>query len=161
MEMMPNKSKKGEIAMNKEELRKEVLKLIYDKGYRYIVRDKDGAGNIFIEKPEKGARCWFNRTGAIRLFFFESLFEDVQFEDKKPLNIAEELGFIDWATIPEDTKVLVSYDNEHWEKRHFAYYDIESKINKFIVYGLGKSSWTLESGDYRPGYKYCKLAEEE
>ena len=159
MEMMPNKSKKGEIAMNKEELRNEVLKLIYDKGYRYIVRDKDGAGNIFIEKPEKGARCWFNRTGAIRLFFFESLFDDVRFEDKEPLDIAEELGIVDWSKIPEDTKVLASNDGKKWEKRHFKEYR-EDKRNPFVVYAYGMTSWSA-TGEHAIRCKYCNLAEEE
>ncbi|WP_277301183.1 hypothetical protein [Veillonella montpellierensis] len=160
MEMMPNKSKKGEIAMNKEELRKEVLKLIYDKGYRYIVRNIDGIGYIHVENPIKGARYWLSNAKSIRLFFLDKVFEDITFEDSEPLDIVKELGIIDWENIPEDTKVLVSDNGKTWVRRHFAEFDGE-RTHKFVVYMHGKSSWTSESDDYRPGYKYCKLTEEE
>lgn len=146
--------------MDKKELRKGALQIIYDNGYRYIARNKDGIGYIYIEKPTKGERCWLNRTGAIRLSFFENLFEDVTFEDKKPLNIAEELGFIDWSTIPKDTKVLVSNDTKNWAKGHFKKY-VWSSRTPFVVYAYGTTSWTAKSDDYTGVYEYCKLAEEE
>lgn len=145
--------------MDKTELRKEILQLIYDKGYRYIARNIDENGYIHIEKPEKGARYWLSNAKSIRLFFLDKLFEDVTFEDNKPLNIAEELGFIDWSTIPKDTKVLVSNDTKNWEKRHFKKY-VWSSRTPFVVYAYGKTSYTANSDDYAGVYEYCKLAEE-
>ncbi|WP_277293027.1 hypothetical protein [Veillonella montpellierensis] len=157
MEMMPNKSKKGEIAMNKEELRNEVLKLIYDKGYRYIVRNVDGIGYIHIEKPIKGARYWLSNDKVIRLYFFDKVFEDITFENEEPLNIAKELGIIDWSQVPEDTKVLVSNDGEKWERKHFAQYNGKCSTYPFEVYVNGTTSWTSMR---TIRFKYCKLAEE-
>lgn len=159
MEMMPNKSKKGEIAMNKEELRKEVLKLIYDKGGRYIARDEDGIAYIYRECPVKEKKYWFNTGINEKLRFLDVLFQDITFEDKEPLNIAKELGIVDWSTIPENTKVLASNDGKTWERRHFKEYQ-EDKRNPFLVYAYGMTSWSA-TGEHAIRCKYCKLAEEQ
>lgn len=143
--------------MNKEELRNEILQLMYDKGYRYIARDGCGSVHIYKTSPEKRHSYWANGDLFVRLYFTDNLFEDVKFEDKEPLDIAEELGIVDWATIPKDTKVLVSNDGEKWYKKHFKQYK-EDCVEPFVVYCFGNTSWTSET---ITAYKYCKLAEEE
>lgn len=150
--------------MNTKELRKEILRLIYGKGYRYIARDDDGI-YAHEERPTKKIAyfCsvyWESKTGnKARLNFLDKLFKDVTVEDKEAINIADELGIIDWLTIPKDTKVLVSQDGKNWVRRHFAGFN-EKGTNKFIVYGLGETSWTTNSrsDDFRVAYEYCKLA---
>ncbi|KGF48095.1 hypothetical protein HMPREF0872_00375 [Veillonella montpellierensis DNF00314] len=146
--------------MNKEELRKEILQYLYDKGYKYIARDLTLHLYIYKGRPYKEGDVWTSADIAgLSLKAFGDLFENVKFEDEEPLSIAKELGIIDWATIPKDTKVLVSQDGDTWVRRHFAEFN-EKGIHKFIVYGYGETSWTA-SDDYKVTYEYCKLAEEE
>lgn len=158
MEMMPNKSKKGEIAMNKEELRKEILQYLYDKGYKYIARDLTLHLYIYKGRPYKEGDVWTSADIAgLSLKAFGDLFENVKFEEEEPLSIAKELGIIDWSKIPRDTKVLVSNDGEKWYKKHFKEYK-EDCVEPFVVYCFGNTSWTSET---ITAYKYCKLAEGE
>lgn len=158
--MMPNKSKKGEIAMNKEELRKEILQYLYDKGYKYIARDLTLHLYIYKGRPYKEGDVWTSADIAgLSLKAFGDLFENVKFEDEEPLSIAKELGIIDWATIPKDTKVLVSNDGEHWERRYFKGYK-DDKLNPFLVYAYGLTSW-VATDEHAVYYKYCKLAAAE
>lgn len=126
--------------MNNKELRKELLERMYKAGCRYIARNADGNVHVYKTLPLKKRSYWSTRDPFIRLHFFENLFEDVTFEDKKPLNIAEELGFIDWSTIPKNTKVLVSDRGLFWIKSHFKEYqdDLEKP---FVVYQHGATSW--------------------
>ena len=146
--------------MNTQELRKGVLQLIYDKGGRYIARDKDGIAYIYRERPAKETKYWFNTGINERLRFLDVLFQDVTFEDEEPLDIAKELGIVDWSTIPKDTKVLVSDDGEHWFKEYFNRHE-EHKEKPFVVYAGGRTSWSAAYGGLVAEYEYCKLAEEE
>lgn len=144
--------------MDKKELRNEVLRLMYDKGYRYIARDGYGSVHIYKTSPEKRHSYWTNGDLFARLHFTDNLFEDVTFEDGEPLDIAKELGIVDWSTIPKDTKVLVSNDGEDWLRRHFVEYNSGDDSYHFEVYTKGMSSWSTNKPTCR--YKYCKLAEE-
>lgn len=147
--------------MDKKELRKEILQLMYDKGYRYIARDGYGNVHIYKTSPEKRHSYWTNGDLFARLHFTDNLFEDVKFEDKEPLSIAEELGIIDWATIPKDTKVLVSFNGIRWQKRYFAgYINRETAINRFKVYIGGLTSWSVPDEERTECYRYCKLLRE-
>lgn len=148
--------------MDKAELRKEVLQRLYDKGHKYIARDKNNEVYIYKVPPEKKGSYWSNRYEAVKLLYFSDLFEDVTFEDEQPLDIAEEIGAVDWSQVPKDTKVLVSQDNEHWNQAHFAEFVSENEIYKFAVYDSGKTSWTIQSegGGHKSVYRCCKLAEE-
>lgn len=145
--------------MNNKELRKEVLQRFYNKGDKYIARDKNNEVYIYKTLPEKKGSYWSNGYGAVKLFYFSDLFEDVTFEDEQSLDIAKELGIIDWSKVPKDTRVLVSNDGKAWVRRHFAKFN-EKGVAKFIVYGLGETSWTVtnRSDDFRVAYEYCKLA---
>lgn len=146
--------------MDKKELRKEILQLMYDKGYRYIARDGDGSVHIYKTSPEKRHSYWANGDLFVRLYFTDNLFEDVKFEDKEPLDIAEELGVIDWATIPIDTKVLVSRDGKWWTKRYFKEYR-KNSAQPFVVYSDGVTSWSAAYDGNIAKFEYCKLAKVE
>lgn len=139
--------------MNKEELRKEILKRLYGKCYRYITKDSWGQTHAHTRKPRKLEMGWNSNNDEINLFLFNDLFEDVTFEDKEPLCI------IEWSTIPKDTKVLVSNDGEHWERRYFKGYK-DDKLNPFLVYAYGLTSW-VATDEHAVYYKYCKLAAAE
>ncbi len=147
--------------MEQYEIRKEILRLCYNQGFKFLARDKDDSLYVYRVQPKKRGKCWYSDEAIEKLKFSDKLFEDIRFGDKEPLSIAKELGTIDWSVIPRDTKVLVSQDKKHWHKRHFAGFD-EKETYKFIVYGLGETSWTSSDriDDFRGAYKYCKLPEE-
>lgn len=148
--------------MDKELSEKELLERLYKFGYRYIARDSDRCLYAYCRKPKKMGAYWVSEAKSTWLFLFEDLFENVTFEDEEPFDIAKKLGVVDWFDVPIDTKVLVSSDNKHWHKRHFAKFD-EKGAAKFIVYGFGETSWTSSGrcDDFRVAYEYCKLAEGE
>lgn len=71
------------------------------------------------------------------------------------INIAEELGIVDWSKVKVDTPILVSNDNKEWIKRYFARYEDGN------VYGWlsGKTSWTATCELSIGHWNYAKLAE--
>lgn len=137
--------------MNKNEFSKELLTRLYEAGYKYIVKDENSMLYAYKDSLEKINDIWC-------LFLFNDLFKDIKFEDGEPLDIAKELGVVDWSTIPKDTKVLVSNNGEDWLRRHFVEYNSGDDSYHFEVYTKGMSSWSTNKPTCR--YKYCKLAEE-
>ena len=71
------------------------------------------------------------------------------------LDIAEELGVVDWSEVEIDTPVFVRNTNtEPWKCRYFAEY------NNGIVYTWvdGRTSWSNKISDVPSCWKYAKLA---
>lgn len=62
---------------------------------------------------------------------------------------------IDWATLPVDTKILVSNGGD-WYKRYFAAYEND----RVYVFTNGRSSFTADKNDFA-SWKYAKLYEGE
>lgn len=71
------------------------------------------------------------------------------------MNIAEELGIVDWSKVKVDTPVLVSADNKTWFKRYFARY----KDGNVYCWLNGKTSWTAIDEVSIGNWNYVKLAE--
>lgn len=64
---------------------------------------------------------------------------------------------VDWSKVPIDTKVLVSDDNENWDRGYFAGYDKKNEV--IYAFPLGATSWTNEDMG-RVEWRYVKLAED-
>lgn len=71
------------------------------------------------------------------------------------IDIAEELGIVDWSKVPVDTPVLVSNDNKEWIKRYFARYE-DGNVYCWLN---GKTSWTAICELSIGHWDYAKLAE--
>lgn len=71
------------------------------------------------------------------------------------IDIAEELGIVDWSKVPVDTPVLVSNDNKEWIKRYFARYE-DGNVYCWLS---GKTSWTAICELSIGHWDYTKLAE--
>ena len=72
------------------------------------------------------------------------------------INIAEELGIVDWSKVKVDTPILVSFDGCNWFKKYFA------KVQNNTVYSWdnGATSWSVSNKEYCvTSWKYAKLAE--
>ena len=71
------------------------------------------------------------------------------------MDIADELGIIDWSKVAVDTPVLVSNDNKEWIKRYFARYE-DGNVYCWLS---GKTSWTAICELSIGHWDYTKLAE--
>lgn len=63
---------------------------------------------------------------------------------------------VDWSKVPVDTKILVSCDGEEWSRRHFAKYE----DGTVYAWKNGKTSFSVESEDYKTECDYAKLYED-
>lgn len=72
------------------------------------------------------------------------------------LDIAKELGIVDWSKVEVDTPILVSNDGKNWYNRYFSSFDGVD----VMAWEYGATSWSVDDVDnevYR--WEYVKLAE--
>ena len=145
-----------------KEARQYILKQLYDEGYRYLVRDKDGILVAHRTKPHKviSIFSWRNNNSAPCFVHNYPCFANLSWDDEEPLDIAKELGLIDWTKVPKDTKVLVwDEPGEIKKKRYFSHYKSYGATFPFMVYCEGATSWT--GANETIGFRYCELFNEE
>ena len=66
---------------------------------------------------------------------------------------------VDWSKVAVDTPILVrdfEYEDEEWEKRHFAQYE----NGKVYAWGEGCTSWTAYNNSDVTEWEYARLAGE-
>ena len=72
------------------------------------------------------------------------------------IDIAEELGIVDWSKVEIDTPVFVrDSENDVWKCRYFAKYEYE----KVYTWVDGRTSWSNKIADVPVSWKYVQLAE--
>ena len=72
------------------------------------------------------------------------------------IDIAEELGIVDWSKVAVDTPVLVkNFEEMKWGKRYFTFF----KDGKVHTWNGGVTSWTCENPNCVMSWVYAKLAE--
>ena len=138
-----------------EQGREWLLKKLYNDGWRYIV----GSNGTFIYltkiKPLiiNGAyKC--NNEEYTCIGRTHGILPDLGAGEV--MDIAEELGIIDWSNIEVDTPVFVrDSENEVWKCRYFAKYEYE----KVYTWVDGRTSWSNKIIDVPVCWKYAKLAE--
>lgn len=141
-----------------KEARQYILQKLYEDGYRYLARDESAFLYAHKEKPRKKQNMWGGLgydTSCIHIYSY-SCFKDIKWVDSEPLDIAKELGIIDWTKVPKDTKVLVwDVEGEQKSKRYFSHYEASDTNFPFKVYCSGATSWstTVET----TGYQCCEL----
>ena len=135
--------------------REWLLQKLYDDGWKYYVKSVGGIAFVTTKRPVMNDGILdINSGGHVKCINNISKIM-TQIERNEVLNIADELGIIDWSKVAVDTPVLVSNDNKEWIKRYFARYEDGN------VYGWlnGKTSWTA-TGELSIGHwNYAKLAE--
>lgn len=147
-----------------DDFKNMLLKYLYGKGYRYIVKDRNSELCAYLYKPFKSKVFWapdhYNED-LIGLDVFKDLFSEVKWENREPFDIGKQLGIINWSEIPVDTKVLVrDEDDDKWEKRHFAGVDAHNVKYPFLAFTAGKTSWSA-CEDMKRHWKQCKLVKEK
>lgn len=109
-----------------------LLQKLYDAGWRYYAKNVGGT-----------TRCINNISEIMPVIDRNGL-----------VDIAEELGIVDWSKVSVDTPVLVSNDNKEWVKRYFARYE-DGNVYCWLS---GKTSWTAICELSIGHWNYTKLA---
>lgn len=140
-----------------EQGKKWLLQKLYDAGWRYLYGDYYGTTCLADKKPETdkfGAIIPGGDYRSIRLtkpFFSELKINQI-------LNIAEELGIVDWSKVEVDTPIFVRNSIEEvWKCRYFAEY----KDGKVYTWRDGKTSWSNVISDRPVVWGYAELAFKE
>ena len=138
-----------------EQGREWLLQKLYDDGWRYIV---GGDGTfVYVTKNKPFILDGMYRANGDKYKCIERISGTLpSLETCDVINIAEELGIVDWAKVKVDTPVLVSdFEEMKWVKRHFAFF----KDGKVHTWDGGVTSWTCENPNCVMSWKYAKLAE--
>lgn len=128
--------------MNDKQFTDELIKRMYDLGYRKAEIEDD---TLFFFVSERDYLCPFSPRVPVKSTCFE--------EKDQLINIGEYLGIVDWSKVAVDTPILVRNDGVVWIRSYFAGY----KSGKVRTYFNGATSW---SSDGRVvSWDYAKLAE--
>ncbi len=101
-------------------------------------------GFLIAKYKNKPIESIFNLDSIINQMDFRSL------DDNISLN---KYGDIDWNNVKVDRAILVSNDNENWNKRYFAFY----RGDKIFAWINGYNSHTSKNDDCCYGWKYAQL----
>lgn len=135
--------------------REWLLQKLYDDGWRYIV---GGDGTyVYITKNEPFILGGMYRANGDKYRCIEIINGTLpSLKACDVMDIAGELGIVDWSKVKVDTPILVkNHDGESWEKRYFAFFE-NGKVNAWMC---GTTSWTSKISGGATDWKYAKLAE--
>lgn len=132
-----------------------LLQKLYDAGWRYYAKNVGGTAFLTTKKPITNQGILEITSGGTTRCI-NNISEIMPVIDRNGLvDIAEELGIVDWSKISVDTPVLVSNDNKEWVKRYFARYE-DGNVYCWLS---GKTSWTAICELSIGHWNYTKLAE--
>lgn len=72
----------------------ENSKMLYEQGYRYLARSASGELRAFRKKPVKEINFWYVK-GEVPHPIDPYIFEDVDWNDEKPLNLRTEIKILE------------------------------------------------------------------
>lgn len=142
--------------INDKQGREWLLQKLYDDGWKYYVKSVGNIAFITTERPVVNDGILdINSGGRVKCINNISKIMP-QIERNEVLNIAEELGIVDWLKVKVDTPVLVSFDGCNWFKKYFA----KVQNNTIYTWDNGATSWSVSNKEYCvTSWKYAKLAE--
>ena len=109
--------------INDKQGREWLLQKLYDDGWKYYVKSVGNIAFITTERPVVNDGILdINSGGRVKCINNISKIMP-QIERNEVLNIAEELGIVDWSKVAVDTPVLVKdFEEMKWGKRYFAFF---------------------------------------
>lgn len=136
--------------------REWVLQKLYDDGWRYIVGSLDDYVYITQREPTI-VNGFFRSIGLCEIYKHIELKSVLpSLECGEIMNIAEELGIVDWSKVEVDTPIFVRNSIEEvWKCRYFAMYE----NGEVYAWQLGRTSWSNVIKNSPIAWKYAKLAE--
>lgn len=133
-----------------------LFKKLYDAGWRYIVGGLGKFLYITQNKPTivDGRFRNIGDNDNYKCIDLKDILHDL--EVGEVINIAEELGIVDWSKVAVDTPVLVrDVKGQEWHKRYFAFFE----DGKVCVWVGGATSWSADGDKDVLKWEYAKLAE--
>ena len=135
--------------------REWLLQKLYDDGWRYIVGSADDY--VFITKSEPNIV-----NGLFRSVGIWEIYKHIELKSVLPslergevMNIAEELGIVDWSKVEVDTPIFVRNRIEDmWKCRYFAKYE----DGKVYTWCGGRTSWSNVISYEPVNWEYAELA---
>ncbi len=140
-----------------EQWKKWLLQKLYDDGWRYCACRYNGELYLTNGMPMVDMESGYINIYSCNKFKYANCLKSVfpKIKENEVLDIAEELGIIDWSKVPVDTPVLVrSCKESEWKKRYFAFY----KAGKVHTWDSGATSWSKEKIENTSWWNYVKLA---
>lgn len=139
-----------------EQGREWLLQKLYNDGWKYYVKNTGGTAFVTTKRPVMNDGILdINSGGHVKCISNISKIMP-QIERNEVLNIAGELGIVDWSKVAVDTPILVSNDGKNWYNRYFSSFDGVD----VMAWEYGATSWSVDDVDnevYR--WEYAKLAE--
>ena len=140
-----------------EQCREWVLQKLYDDGWRYYVKNAGGCAFLTTKKPIMLKNILDITTGGDVKYISimtKSILPNIA--KNEFLDIAEELGIVDWSKVEVDTPIFVRNSIEEvWKCRYFAMYE----NGEVYAWQLGRTSWSNVIKNSPIAWKYAKLAE--
>ena len=138
--------------------REWLFQKLYEGGWRYCVMDN--YENIYLtnEKPSMYDDADEIRVSSINEYRNINVIGVMlpTLNRNECIDIAEELGVVDWSKVAVDTPVLVkAYEQADWEKRYFAYF----KDGRVYAWLCGTTSWSADNDEDVMSWNCAKLAE--
>nr|DAQ75444.1 MAG TPA: hypothetical protein [Caudoviricetes sp.] len=135
--------------------REWLLQKLYDDGWRYCACRYNGELYLTNTMPMVDMESGYINIYSCNKFEYANCLKSVfpKIKGNEVLNIAKELGFIDWSKVKVDTPILVSQNKVDWKPRYFARY-----TNGIVETWLcGCTSWSIDSANDTCIWKYAKL----
>lgn len=133
-----------------------LFKKLYDDGWRYYVKNIGGVAYLTTKKPVMNGNILDITSGGTSKYANAICNVMPEINKCEVLDIAEELGIVDWSKVKVDTPIYVrAHESNTWEKRHFAFF----KDGKVYAWLNGATSWTIENTSYVFSWECAKLAE--
>lgn len=133
-----------------------LLQKLYDDGWKYYVKNVGSTAFVTTKRPVMNDGILdINSGGRVKCINNISKIMP-KIERNEVLNIAGELGIVDWSKVAVDTPILVSNDGKNWCNRYFSSFDGVD----VMAWKYGATSWSVDDVDnevYR--WEYAKLAE--
>ena len=133
-----------------------LLQKLYDAGWRYYAKNVGGTAFLTTKKPIMNQGILEITSGGTTRCI-NNISEIMPVIDRNGLvDIAEELGIVDWSKVAVDTPVLVrDVKGQEWHKRYFAFFE----DGKVYVWIGGATSWSADGNKDVLKWEYAKLAE--
>lgn len=140
-----------------EQGREWLLQKLYDCGWRYYVRNIGGVTHLTTKKPVMTGNILEVTSGGTTKC--ANVIRNIMPEIGRceVLDLAEELGIVDWSKVKVDTPIYVrDFEDGKWAKRYFAFVDSEL----IHAWESGATSWSVRDKVAVP-WRYAKLADEK
>lgn len=135
--------------------REWLLQKLYDYGWRYYAKDISGCVFLTKKEPAMIDNILDVMSGGLTKSV-DTIAEIMpNIDGCGILDIAKELGIVDWSKVAVDTPILVSLDDKLWLCRYFA--DFKNGI--VYTWSNGATSWSVPRREHKDAWSFAKLAE--